>query len=159
MSPGGAAPRRYAGAENDAALQLSLWGLDLAALDERIEQACAAGGHHEFMLRERMHLMTLLQANPEAAKYAARWLAALLRLGDALPLAEAERRRQAAHVPGEIKTVYEPKETRAQRHARIREIVRMDADGKTAAQIAEAVDRSVRQVRRVLALHRPSGTG
>lgn len=159
MRPGPTVPRRYADAEGSAALQLSMWGLDLAALDERIEQAREAGGHHEFMLLERTHLMTLLHANPEAAKYAARWLAALLRLGDALPLAEAERRRQAAHVPGEVKTVYEPKQTRAQRHARIREIVRMDAEGKTAAQIAKAVDRSVRQVRRVLALHRPAAAG
>lgn len=151
--------RRYAGSEALAALRLSMWGLDLGALDESIEQARAAGVPHEFMLRERMHLMTLLQANPEAAKYAARWLSAVLQLGEALPLAEAERRRQASHVPGVVKTVYEPLETRTQRHARIAVIVRMDAEGKTAAQIAKAVDRSVRQVRRVLALHRPSGVG
>jgi hypothetical protein len=153
MSAPTARPRRYTGATHQAALQLSLWGLDLAALDDRIDLA-ARYGMATYMRRERINLLSMIDRNPEAAMYAARWLAALLELGETRPLAEIERRRQESHAPGQKKTVYEPKKSRTQRKGLDHEMVRLKGEGKTVAQIAAAVDRSPRTVQRRLKLHR-----
>jgi DNA-binding NarL/FixJ family response regulator len=142
-------PRRYTGAELIAAIRVGVWGLDLGQLDDAIEEA-RPWGCHEFMLKQRAHLLHLLETNPEAAEYAARWLAATLQLGEVLPLAEVERRRQSGHPPGEYKTQYEPLKTKSQRRGRDHEIQRLKAAGQTVAQIAAAVDCSERTVQRVL---------